>query len=214
MNKEYTIYGYLLYYVLRILSLTWRVKIIGLDKLDKNKNKYIFSFWHNRLIVPTVYMKDFGKCVALVSPSKDGELIGIPLRKFGFTLIRGSSDKKATSSVRELLRALKKGYNIGTPVDGPKGPIYEVKHGLVFIAQKTQNYVVPFGGAYSKFWTFSKTWDKFMLPKPFAKIVFVVGDPYQIPKDEDINISAQNLKDKIIEVDNIAKENLKGEING
>ena len=139
MNKKYKFYGYLIYLILKLISLTLRIKIINEYNVDGKKDNYIFAFWHNKLLGPSLAMKNFGKSAVLASPSKDGELISIPLEHFGFEVIRGSSDKNASASLRNLLKAVKKGYNIGTPVDGPKGPIYEVKPGLLYVAANNNN---------------------------------------------------------------------------
>lgn len=205
MNKKYKFYGYLIYLILKLISLTLKIKIINNYNVDGKKDNYIFAFWHNKLLGPSLAMKNFGKSAVLASPSKDGELISIPLEHFGFEVIRGSSDKNASASLRNLLKAVKKGYNIGTPVDGPKGPIYEVKPGLLYVAQKTQKYIVPTGTYYNKKWIFSKTWDKFELPKPFSKIIFIIGEPMAIGKNENIEDVSKILKEKINDLNLQAK---------
>lgn len=209
MNKKYKIYGYLLYLILKFISKTLKIKIINPYDIDGKKDNYIVAFWHNKLLGPSIAMKDFGKSAVLASPSRDGELISVPLEHFGFEIIRGSSDKNASASLRNLLKFVRNGYNIGTPVDGPKGPIYEVKPGLLYVAQKTGKYIVPTGTYYENKWVFNKTWDKFELPKPFSKMVFVIGKPLNIPKDMDIAEACENIKAEIDKLDIKAKELLK-----
>ncbi len=87
--------------------------------------------------------------------------------------------------------------------------VYEVKSGMIYLAQKSKKKMVPLGGAYSNSWTFSKTWDKFQLPKPFSKVVMVYGEPYEIPEDADMEYECKKLKNLINEMNARAEEELK-----
>ena len=203
---KYRRYGLILYYLLKIVGSTLKIKIIKNENVRENEESYIFAFWHNKLVMPTLCMSYIKKKAVLASPSKDGELISVPLEKMGFHMVRGSSDKNAASSLISLIKLLKQGYSIGTPVDGPKGPIYEVKPGLVYLAQKSRTYMVPIGGAYKSKWTFHKAWDKFQFPKPFTTMVFLMGDPIEVPKDADIDEYSELLKNKLNELDKEAEK--------
>lgn len=205
-KKKYKIYGLLLYYILQILRKTLNIKIIKNENVDTTKENYIFAFWHNKLIGPTLCLNYLEKRAVLASPSKDGELIAVPLEKMGFHMVRGSSDKNSVSSVIALLKLLKKGYCIGTPVDGPKGPIYEVKQGLIYIAQKGGKKIIPMGVEYKNKWNFKNTWDKFELPKPFSEVICVYGEPIEILDNSDIDKMCEKLKDELIKVNKEAKK--------
>ena len=203
---KYRIYGLVLYYILKIVGKTLDIRIIKNDKVKEKQESYIFAFWHNKLVVPSICLNYIEKKAVLASSSKDGELIAVPLEKMGFRMVRGSSGKNSTSSLITLIRLMKQGYSIGTPVDGPKGPIYEVKPGMVYLAQKGKRCIVPLGGAYKSKWTFSKAWDKFQFPKPFTKMVFLMGDPIEIPVDADIYEYCEILKNKLNELDKEAEK--------
>ena len=205
-TKKYRRYGLILYYLLKLVGKTLKVKLIRNDKVRENEESYIFAFWHNKLVIPSLCLDYIEKRAVLASPSKDGELISVPLEKMGFHMVRGSSDKNSTSSLISLIRLIKQGYSIGTPVDGPKGPIYEVKPGMIYLAQKGRKYIVPIGGAYKDKWIFKKAWDKFQFPKPFTTMVFLMGDPIEIPKDADIDIYCELLKNKLNELDREAEK--------
>lgn len=204
--NKYRRYGLFLYFLLKLVAKTLKIKIISNDKVDTTKQNYIFAFWHNKLLGPTLCLGDIKKRAVLASPSKDGELISVPLEKLGFTMIRGSSDKNSIASLISLMKFIKKGYSIGTPVDGPKGPIYEVKPGLIYLAQKSQNFIIPTGTAYEKKWTFRKTWDKFQFPKPFSKMVFLIGDPIEVPKDAKIDEYCTKLMYELKRLDKEAEK--------
>lgn len=199
-SKKYRFYGLCLYYFIHLLNYTFsyiRIENTGEEKVNENIRPYIFCFWHEKLLSSSLAMRNLRRKVALASPSKDGELIAVPLEKMGFDLVRGSSDKQSVSSLLSLLKFLKKGYSMGTPVDGPKGPPYKVKHGLLYLAQKSGIPIVPMGGAFSKKWVFSKTWDHFQIPKPFSKIFYVLGNPIYLNKDSNLEEIALFLEQEI-----------------
>lgn len=206
-NRKYRIYGNILYYILKLVSKTLKVKIIKSKKIDSTKS-YVYGFWHNKLVAATLCLQDVEKRAVLASPSKDGELISVPLEKLGYKMVRGSSGKDSVKSLRELIKLLSEGYNAGTPLDGPKGPIYEVKGGMIYLAQKSRVALLPVGAAYEKKWIFKKAWDKFEFPKPFSKMVCVVGEPIVIPEDANLEEYRDEIRDKVLEVDEQAKKEL------
>lgn len=207
-NKKYRFYGTLLYYILRSLFATIEIKFINKGDIDVYNEAHVYCFWHNKLAMPTIFFKDIEKKVAMASPTKDGELISVPLEKLGYTLVRGSSDKQSVSSIISLLKYLKKGYSIGTPLDGPKGPKEKAKNGLLYLAQKSSTPLVPLGVAYQKKWIFEKTWDKFEIPKPFSKAYILVGEKINLNPNDDIEIFTEIIESKINEMNDLAEKYL------
>lgn len=206
-NKKYRFYGNVLYYILKFLFSTLKIKLINKGNIDINQ-AYIYCFWHNKLASPTMFFRNLKKKVALASPTKDGELISVPLEKLGYTLVRGSSDKKSVSSTLSLLKYLKKGYSMGTPLDGPKGPRQKAKKGLLYLAQKSGVSLIPLGVAYKKKWIFEKTWDKFEMPKPFSNICIFLGEEIKITRDENIDKLAELIEKKIEDANQKAEKYL------
>ncbi len=208
-NGNYRLYGNILYYILRIIFLTLDVKIIGAEKEIDGKKSYVCGMWHNKLLVILLCLKALKKRAGLASPSKDGELISVPLEKMGYRMVRGSSGKDSVKSLVQIIKLIKnEGYSLGTPLDGPKGPVYEVKPGMVYVAQKSGKQLILVGGAYSKKWVFSKTWDKFQLPKPFSKVVCVVGKPIDVPTDADPKEFSEIVREKLIELNEEAEKEI------
>ena len=208
-NSKYRLYGNILYYVLRVIFLTLDVRIIGAENKIDGKKSYVCGMWHNKLLVILLCLKALKKRAGLASPSKDGELISVPLEKMGYKMVRGSSGKDSVKSLVQLIKLIKKeGYSLGTPLDGPKGPVYEVKPGMIYIAQKAERQLVLVGGAYSKKWIFHKTWDKFQLPKPFSKVVCVVGEPMDIPSDADPKEYVEIIREKLMELNEEAEREI------
>ena len=190
-NKKYRILGTLLYYVLRIISSTLKIEITNKYEIDMQK-PHIYGFWHSKLFITPIFFRNVEKKLAMSSPTKDGELISVPLEKMGYILVRGSSDKKSISSTISLLKYLKKGYSIGTPLDGPKGPKEEPKKGLLYLSQKTSVPLVLVGISYSKKWILKKTWDKFEIPKPFSKVKIFLSEPITISDKDDLDKFIEN----------------------
>ncbi|MEG1807647.1 MAG: lysophospholipid acyltransferase family protein [Cetobacterium sp.] len=204
-NKKYKRYGLILYYLLKIISKTMKVEIIK-SPLVKDNEGYVCGFWHNKLVGASLGLANISENKAvLASPSKDGELISVPLEKMGFTIVRGSSGKDSIKSVLKLIKLVKDGYSAGTPLDGPKGPIYQVKPGMIYLAQKSEKAILPVGVAFSDKWIFEKAWDKFQMPKPFSKMVCIIGDPIFIPEDAKKEDYLDIIRDKLLELDKEAE---------
>ena len=208
-NSKYRVYGNILYYILKVIFLTLDVRIIGAENEIDGKKSYVCGMWHNKLLVILLCLKALKKRAGLASPSKDGELISVPLEKMGYKMVRGSSGKESVKSLVQIIKLVKnEGYSLGTPLDGPKGPVYEVKPGMIYVAQKAGKQLILVGGAYSKKWTFTKTWDKFQLPKPFSKVVCVVGKPIDVPADVDPKEYGEIIREKLMKLNEEAEKEI------
>lgn len=199
-NKRYYI-GLLAYYVSSFLAWTIRFSIIKHPQYNKEKT-YLFAFWHGKQFLPVLKFNTHQtRRAVLVSPSKDGDILAVWLQKLGFEVIRGSSRHRNIAALAAMLRKLKEGFSIGFGVDGPIGPIHQVKPGMTHMAQKLQIEIVPVGSAFSRKWIFHKAWDKYEVPKPFCKGVCFVGAPILIEPDADLEHYNQLLEEKIKEVE-------------
>ena len=97
------------------------------------------------------------------------------IESLGIHTVRGSSSRGAVAGLIAAIRKVKEGYNFALAVDGPKGPIYEVKEGICAIQTKSQFPIAPIRAHVDRAFIFEKAWNKAKLPKPFAKIIIVVG---------------------------------------
>jgi lysophospholipid acyltransferase (LPLAT)-like uncharacterized protein len=144
----------------------------------------IFTIWHNRLLMlPPVFDPCFPsrQSVGLISASRDGDLVSVLIERSGYGTIRGSSSRKGVTALRQLVEALAAGMNVLITPDGPRGPIYEASQGAVFVAQKSGARVVPMHMEYSSSWRL-KSWDRFFIPRPFAKVRAIFGAPLQVKR--------------------------------
>lgn len=191
----------LIYYIIRVLNLTYRYEFIGLDNKDKarayNANKtFAYAIWHQNLVGAIFSHIGREKFTMVISESKDGELVAVTCEKLGHKPARGSSTRGGKKALMEIVRNMNKGFPGALTVDGPKGPPHVVKPGIIEIARLCHCAILPLSPYASKHWVFKKSWDQFRIPKPFAKIVVVIGEPIIV----DESISRDNFDQLAIEI--------------
>jgi len=155
-----------------------RAGVLG-KPVDQN---YIGALWHNRLLIfPFVLRRFFSsrRGAALISASRDGDLLADAIARFGFDVVRGSSSRLGASAILQLTDVLASGRDVVITPDGPRGPAYELGPGIIFLAQKSGAAVLPVNMEYSSCWRLN-SWDRFVLPRPFAKIRVIIGQPHRV----------------------------------
>ena len=133
------------------------------------------SLWHQNCL-PGLLAHTAIKLSFLVSKSFDGSLIAFVGERLGLDAIRGSSSKGAAAALRQLTGALKEGRTIGITVDGPRGPLYEPKPGVLLATALSGATILPMASIGQKYWRL-KSWDRFRIPKPFSKVYILYGEP-------------------------------------
>ena len=171
-----------------------RKTVIGAEHLAKamSAERPVFiGLWHGRLMFPAWYLRQF-KPTTLVSRSEDGEIIAGILRSWGYRTIRGSSRRGSNEAVRHLLRTLDDPHLLlAVTMDGPLGPAHVVKPGSVAAAHRKGAILIPMSGSASRKWVFHRSWDQFMLPKPFGRIIITIGEPLAVdPADDESKVVA------------------------
>jgi len=150
------------------------------------KQPVIFAIWHNRLLMlPRVFDPSFPtrQSYGLISASRDVDMIANWIERAGYGTIRGSSSRKGVIALRQLMDTLAADGNVLFTPDGPRGPVYQVSQGVIFIAQKSGAPIVPIHLEYSSCWRL-KSWDRFVVPKPFATLRAIFGEPIKVPSLE------------------------------
>ena len=170
--------------LLQIWARTLRYEIddrLGVVGKPINEN-YIAALWHNRLLLISYVLKRFTPHrpgAGLISASRDGDLVTDLTERFGFDVVRGSSSRLGASAILELTAVLASGRDVLITPDGPRGPAYDLGPGIIFLAQKSGAAVVPINMEYSAYWRV-KSWDKFVLPRPFSKVRVIFGQPHHV----------------------------------
>ncbi|MCK5146192.1 lysophospholipid acyltransferase family protein [bacterium] len=162
------------------ISKTLRIEIIGQEHLDKicdSKKPISYSIWHGRQFLISYFLADKNTC-ALTSPSRDGRLQADILKIFGYRIIFGSSKKNPVKALLSLINEIKtNGGPSLIAVDGPRGPIYKVKPGILFLTKKIEGLIVPLTFSVKRGFFF-QSWDRYLLPAPFSKAIILIGEPF------------------------------------
>lgn len=162
--------------VVRALSLTWRVRHNGLPPMQSS----ILAVLHGCTLLPMIQMRKH-KLIALVSHHADGEIMAQAIHRLGYRTVRGSSTRGAPDATLQLLRNDDKEYAWVLAPDGPRGPRGSVKPGLIRLSSASGRCLVPVAAVASPAKQFN-SWDKFLLPMPFARVAIHYGDPMVVQK--------------------------------
>lgn len=163
---------------------TTRVERVHYERLQdfrRRRQPVIFVFWHGHML-PLVHYQRREGIVVLVSEHSDGEAIARILHRSGFETARGSSTRGGARGLRELVRAGRAGKDLAVTPDGPRGPRHEVKAGALAAAQMTGLPLLPLAVRVSSAWRL-ESWDRFLIPKPFAKVRIEYLAPRFVPRD-------------------------------
>jgi hypothetical protein len=197
----------LAYYLMKIINSSLRLEVEGWEEpsqLLEKKQSLIFSSWHGKSWIPAYFLRDLG-IYALTSLSRDGSYMTEVLEKLGWNTVRGSSSRGASRSLLSLYKKLKKGESTALTPDGPTGPIYEIKPGIVFLQQRADSLIVPMG--VDAVWKKNfNSWDNYMLPLPFSRASLVFGKAFAFDPDLEMEAKQQLLKEKMIKVNKRAAE--------
>jgi len=143
---------------------------------------YIGALWHNRLLLfPLILRRFFSQRhgAALISASRDGDLLADAVQRFGYDVVRGSSSRLGASAILQLTQVLASGRDVVITPDGPRGPAYELGPGIIFLAQKSGAAVLPINLEYSRCWRLG-SWDRFIVPRPFARVRVLINRPHHV----------------------------------
>ena len=155
-----------------------RAGIVG-EPVTEN---FIGALWHNRLLIfPLVLRRFFPNRpgAALISASRDGDLLTDAIHRFGYDVVRGSSSRLGASAILQLTEVLASRRDVVITPDGPLGPVYDLGPGIVFLAQKSDASVLPMNLEYSHCWRL-RSWDRFIIPQPFSKVRVLIGHPHHV----------------------------------
>jgi lysophospholipid acyltransferase (LPLAT)-like uncharacterized protein len=183
---------------IRTVGRTLKVKPVGEEKVRRSRGNVIYACWHNRMLLPIYTLRNRG-VYAMVSRSRDGELISRTMKRLGFRLVRGSSSRGGSSALRSLSKKLENGADAAITPDGPRGPQYRAQMGVIHLAQKSGRPVVPMAYSANRKWVL-KTWDRFLLPCPFARTVLIYGDPVEVDGNSNLEDKRLELEQKLMAI--------------
>ena len=190
-----------------VVRLWWamlpRVRVIGQEHFDAALAAHrvvIPVYWHAQQLLPVRHLLQAGgrglKLGFLISPSVDGELPAMLVRHAGGHVIRGSSSWTGARALRDYYEAVVKlGVSPAITPDGPHGPRRQFKPGAILVAQLSGKPILPMAYAAGRAWLFP-TWDRFVLPWPFTRVVLMIGAPVSVPRGLD-SVALEGLQESL-----------------
>jgi lysophospholipid acyltransferase (LPLAT)-like uncharacterized protein len=187
--------------IIRALALTWRVRFVNgeiVRALKDRRQPFIYVLWHGQLL-PLLWSHRDRQVAIMVSEHSDGEVIARIAKALGFRTVRGSTSRGAARALLGACREIEAGFDLAVTPDGPRGPAHSVAPGAAIIAQRTQAPMVPVAARASRSWRL-KSWDRFMIPKPFARVVVAYSDP--------IAVTGDSARDAVVESEHGVREGI------
>lgn len=197
-----------------LLGKTWKIKIIGQEKVDKIRDqgkRVCYASWHGRLLALTYTYRN-QRTRILISQHRDGEFISRMVERMGYSPARGSSTRGGMKAVLDMVRN-SRNYDLAITPDGPRGPRHRVQAGAAYISSRSGLPLIPISCSAHPAWIL-KSWDRFMIPKPFSQIVVLIADPIPISPEageEELQKKNSELERTLVELtqraDNHFKQN-------
>jgi lysophospholipid acyltransferase (LPLAT)-like uncharacterized protein len=174
------------YPIIALLGATLKWRVEGMEHFEAVLacgRQPVMAFWHGR-ILPAAYFFRRRGIVVITSENFDGEWIARIIERFGYGTARGSTSRGGRKALLQLTRDMAAGHPAGFTVDGPRGPARVAQPGAVWLAKSTGNPVLPFHLEADRHWTVN-SWDRTQVPRPFATVSLVIGEPFHVPADAD-----------------------------
>lgn len=176
-------------WVLRLWRLTWRVRgtsrqdVLARRAARGGRPGTIYLVWHSRILLGAPTFSGIGLSV-LISLHGDGEYIARTVERMGFGTIRGSTTRGGARALREVVEVLRAGGDVIVTPDGPRGPRFRVQQGCVAAASLAGADVVPVAFEAGRARRL-RSWDRFVLPGVFTRVLVRTGEPIAVPPDLD-----------------------------
>lgn len=202
--------------LIRALRASLRVRHVGreaLDRLEAGGERYIHAFWHGRLLLMP-YSYRGPRITILISQHRDGEYIARTMERLGFHTTRGSTTRGGAAALRQSVRRLQEGYDLGITPDGPRGPRHRVQAGVIEAARLSGAPIVPVSFAAHPA-RILDTWDGFVVPRPFGRALFLYGEPLRVPRQaaaEEREALRNRLEEVMVELTERAERMVRREL--
>jgi lysophospholipid acyltransferase (LPLAT)-like uncharacterized protein len=200
---------------LRLLAWTVRIRYVNVEELFgrwQRGEQMIGAFWHNRAVMMPVANRSRKLCI-MNSQSRDGEIATRALARWGIRSVRGSATRGGVGGFLQLVRAYRDGCDLAVVPDGPRGPRCVVKAGVIHLARATGAPIFPVTYAATRRRQL-RSWDRLIIPLPFSRIVYVAGEPLQVPRhatDTEVETLRQELEARLNRITEQAEAMVNGE---
>ncbi len=137
----------------------------------------VVAVWHGLMLAPIWTQRNRG-IMALASEHGDGEIIARILERLGYAPpARGSSSRGGVRGLMTMVAALRAGRSVAFTPDGPRGPARVAQAGLFIAAHRSGSLIVPMSMHAGRAWQL-RSWDRYTIPKPFARVRVTIGEPF------------------------------------
>ena len=182
-----------------LLGKTTRKRFINGEDLFarwQRGERVILAFWHGRILLMPFPYRGQKACI-MNSIHRDGEIITRVIKRFGISAVRGSSTRGWMGGLKGMLEAYRQGHDLIVVPDGPRGPRYKAKPGVLQLARATGAPIFPV--TYSARWKVTiNSWDRLLIPFPLSRVAYVAGQPIVVPP----NASPELMEEKRQELEN------------
>jgi lysophospholipid acyltransferase (LPLAT)-like uncharacterized protein len=198
--------------VLRSHAVQWSVGVLaasymrlvrGTSRLDRPQppsgGPFILATWHSQLFLLSYLRLGDLPLIALISGHRDGQLISKIARMFGIYTVVGSTTRGGSKAIRELIRLSREGHSIYITPDGPRGPAMKAQRGVVELARLTGLPILPAAASTSRGGE-RNTWDRILVPYPFARTVVRWGEPIRVTKNSNLDNVRAKVEAALIEL--------------
>ena len=171
--------------LVRILGRTWRITVSHDDDVRRLRaagTPIVFMLWHGELL-PLLYQHRNERVAVLISEHADGEIIARIATRLGYQTVRGSTSRGAARALLGLARVVRDGHDLAITPDGPRGPAKSLAPGAIIVAHRTGAPLIAAAVSVSRAWRL-KSWDQFVIPKPFARLHFAYSTPATVTAEQ------------------------------
>jgi lysophospholipid acyltransferase (LPLAT)-like uncharacterized protein len=193
--------------LIRTISTTLRLELLGWEQYANADQKLIFCGWHGKSFIFANQFRRRG-CWVIISNSNDGDIQDKVFRALGFRTIRGSTgqDRGGIKAALQGIQSLKDGGTMAITPDGPRGPSKVVQGGVMLMARKSGARLVPVGISAKRAW-YAGSWDSYMFPMPFSKARMIFGEPILVPEkasEQEVEAIRLTFENEIERLDQLA----------
>jgi lysophospholipid acyltransferase (LPLAT)-like uncharacterized protein len=187
---------------MRLIAGSWRISTEHEERwrpLYQARRPIVYLLWHE-VLLPLLWHHRRQGVVIVVSENRDGQYLSDFARVLGYRSVRGSSSRGAARALLGAVRELQSGYSVAFTPDGPRGPRRELKPGVVAAAQRGGAVIVPVHARADRAWRLS-SWDRFLIPKPAARITVSYGRPFEVgPGEEGLAVGLTEAGVRLAEI--------------
>lgn len=190
------------------LGKTTRKRLLNGEELFarwRRGEQVILAFWHSRILLMPFPYRGQKACI-MNSIHRDGEIITRVIKRFGINAVRGSSTRGWMGGLKGMLEAYRQGHDLIVVPDGPRGPRWQAKSGVLQLARTTGAAIFPV--TYGAAWHVTvNSWDRLLIPLPFSRVTYVVGQPITVPAEaspEEMELKRRELEDSLLAITALA----------